>query len=76
MMVRLQSRDGELEVLKLTSKDRTDSEAASAGLIERIQSTCEEWDVIKSSVKQRIHIANDFVAVQHSADKVCCSVFF
>lgn len=66
----LQRRDGELEVLKLTSKDLADSDAVSAGLVERIQSTCGQWDAIKSTVKQRIQLANDFIAVQQSADKV------
>ena len=66
----LQRRDGELEVLKLTSKDLRDSDAVSAGVVERIQSTCGQWDAVKSTVKQRIQIANDFVAVQQSADKV------
>jgi len=68
--VNLQSRDGELEVLKLTSKDLRDSDAISAGLVERIQLTCDQWDAIKSTVKQRIQIGNDFLAVQQSADKV------
>jgi len=71
-----QRRDGELEVLKLTSKDLRDSDAISAGLVERIQSTCSQWDAIKSTVKQRITIANDFVAVQQSADKVICTRIF
>jgi len=70
----LQRRDGELEVLRLTSTDMKDSDAASAGLTERIQSTCDQWHAIKSTVKQRINIANDFIAVQHSADKVRCEL--
>jgi len=57
-------------MLKLTSKDLRDSDTISAGLVERIQSTCSQWDATKSTVKQRITIANDFVAVQQSADKV------
>jgi len=66
----LQRRDGELEVLKLTSKDLRDSNSISAGLVERIQLTCDQWDAIKSTVKQRIHLANDFIVVQQNADKV------
>ena len=66
----LQRRDGELEVLKLTSKDLKDSDAISAGLVDRIQSTCDQWDAIKTTVKQRITIGNDFIAVHQSADKV------
>ena len=72
----MQQRDGELEVLELTSKDLRDSDAVGAGLVERIQSTCAQWDAIKSTVKQRIHVANDFLAVQQSADKVLTHAFF
>jgi len=57
-------------VLKLTSKDLKDSDAISAGLVDRIQSTCDQWDAIKTTVKQRITIGNDFIAVHQSADKV------
>ena len=57
-------------MLKLTSKDLKDSDAISAGLVDRIQSTCDQWDAIKSTVKQRIHVGNDFIAVHQSADKV------
>lgn len=70
VFVNLQRRDGELEVLKLTSKDLRDSEAISSGIVERIQLTCDQWDAIKSTVKQRIQIANDFIAFHQSADKV------
>jgi len=74
--VHWQRRDGELEVLKLTSKDLKDSDAISAGLVDRIQSTCDQWDVIKSTVKQRITIGNDFIAVHQSADKVRHQLFY
>ena len=71
----VQRRDGELEVLKLASKDMRDSDAISGGLVERIQLTCDEWDAVKSTVKQRIHIGNDFIAVHQSANKVLWQLF-
>jgi len=54
----------------LTSKDLKDSDSVSAGLVERIQSTCDQWDAIKSTVKQRIRLGNDLIAVHQCADKV------
>lgn len=57
-------------MLKLTSKDLKDSDSVSAGLVERIQSTCDQWDAIKSTVKQRIRLGNDLIAVHQCADKV------